>query len=90
METNTPSNDAAALTPSLFLGHYLSLEHEKFVDSKVAVDDISNGKTVLVSNNTDALLVMVKLGIPIPEALEKIRLAITVLPDSEPIVLQEF
>lgn len=87
METNTPSDSAAALTPLLFLGHYLSLDHEKFVNSQHAVEDIKNGKTVLVTNNTDALLVLVKLGVSIPDALEKIRLATNVLPDSESLAL---
>lgn len=83
METNTPSDNAAALTPLLFLGHYLSLEHEKFVDAQYAVKRIEEGKTILVTNNTDALLVLVKLGVPVPDALEKIRLATNVLSDTE-------
>lgn len=83
---NLPDN-AAAITPTLFIGHYLSLDHEKFIDAQHAVDAINEGKTVLVDNNTDALLVLVKLGVTVPDALQKIRLATTVLSEEELIEL---
>jgi hypothetical protein len=87
MDPKTLPDNAAAITPTLFIGHYLSLDHEKFIDAQHAVEAINEGKTVLVDNNTDALLVLVKLGVPIPDALEKIRLAVNVLSNDQLIEL---
>lgn len=78
MGTTSLNDNAAAITPTLFIGHYLSFEHEKFVSAYDAVKTIENGGTVLVDNPTDALQVLIRLDVSIPEALEKIRRAMTV------------
>lgn len=78
MDRKDLPDNAAAITPTLFIGQYLSIEHEKFMTAYDAVKTIENGGTVLVGNSTDALQVLVRLGVPIPDALEKIRRAMTV------------
>jgi len=82
MGTNSLTYDnAGAITPSLFIGHYLSIEHQKFVDPQEAIRAINAGLTVLVDNNTDALLVLIGLGVSIADGLNKIKLATTVNTD---------
>lgn len=74
---HTHSN-AAAITPSLFLGNYLSIEHETFYSVETAVEHINNGRTVLVDSTTDALLILLQLGLSLEESLPKIQAATTV------------
>lgn len=83
----TSKDDAFALTPSLFLGYYLSIEHDDFVSVEQAVSAISNGRTILVNDGTVALEIMLRLGITPSGALHKLHRATTVVPDTETIDL---
>jgi len=86
----TPVNtdNAAALTPTLFLGEYLSIDHENFSSVDKALDTINSGGTVLVNREVDAFLVLVRLGVSVGDASYKIKRATTVLPNTEPLNLR--
>ena len=80
-------DDAIALTPSLFLGYKLSIDHENFSSVDRAIETISSGGTVLVSDGTDALTIMLRLGITPSGALSRLHRANNVLPDTEDLTL---
>lgn len=75
--------DAAALTPSLFLGHYLfHLDHirlDRPDELPEAVAYIRSGGTVLTPDAGLATAAMLCLGISVDDALEKLHRATTVL-----------
>lgn len=80
-------DDAVALTPALFIGYKLNIDH---VDSEGlhpsdAVEIIRSGGTVLVRPDewASALFIMLKLGVTTDAALEKLDRAFNVLPDEE-------
>lgn len=84
---NLEEDDAVALTPSLFLGYKLSIDHEDFDSVEQSVDVISSGGTVLVSDGTAALEIMLKLGITPAGALRKLHRATNVLPETEDLTI---
>jgi hypothetical protein len=80
-------DDAVALTPSLFLGYKLSIDHTDFLSVDQAVETILSGGTVLVSDGTAALDIMLRLGITPSGALRKLHRANNVLPYTEDLTI---
>lgn len=61
--TSTPPLEAAAVTPSLFLGETLRLPHVTVSSARQAVEVIRAGGTVLTDSRAVAMATMLQLGI---------------------------
>lgn len=90
-ENQDDLGDAAALTPSLFLGHYLPHIDHLWLDAPErvpsAVEHIQYGGSVLTADPGLAISVMINLGLPLNGALEKIERATHVI--EAPIAIEE-
>lgn len=78
MGSKTLNYDAAAITPSLFIGSELPFEHHVFSDVQNALEIIDSGGTVLVQKEVHAFEILVRLGLSPEEALNRVRTASTV------------
>lgn len=71
---------AAALTPTLFLGDHLEIKHRLAPDANKAAQWVKQGETVLVSSPDTAYRAMLLLGVDDDEAFDRAQRAVFGVP----------